>query len=244
MNILKNKRVRGIGFSLATAFVMVGCVRTPKASVELSTTVGRDIALVRVTHLDLAKTLFGRMKNDVNHFVDQVYAPYQIQFVLSKQKELQASGNPKNLFSMTEKAVAHPTNSEAQKEVLLVMQAIVEMVHEDVEEFRQARLAPILKQEREMLDAIETSYDQIQRGNATVTAHLASIVQVHEAQDEIFQKVGLKDLREKVSLKLSSTSSKLAEFVSKAKPIDDRLDDATTKVKDLTKKLDELVKGD
>ena len=60
----------------------IGCAHVPKESVELSATVGRDIAQVYRAHRELAVVLYERIKSDINRFIDEVYAPYQIQKLL------------------------------------------------------------------------------------------------------------------------------------------------------------------
>jgi hypothetical protein len=229
---------------LACAFLLGACAQVPKESVELSTTVGRDVAAAHESHRKLAQTLFARIKRDVNRFVDDVYAPYQIQFVLDRQRQRQAAGNPANLFSVLEAAGQRPRDAQAQKDAIDVMQAIVEAVRADVEEYRGMRLAPVLKQEEEVTAAIDRVYEQIKRGNATVTAHLASVVKVHEAQDEILRKANLEGLREKVGVSLSNASERVAEFVGKAKAVEGSVDATTAKVNKLTVELDKLLKGD
>jgi uncharacterized membrane protein YcfT len=62
----------------AVKFFISSCAVVPKESVELSATVGRDIVKVYHSHKELSTLLFSTMKNDVNNFVDNVYAPYQI----------------------------------------------------------------------------------------------------------------------------------------------------------------------
>lgn len=223
--------------------LLAACAQVPKESVELSTTVGRDIAAAHESHIRVARTLFARMKGDVNRFVDDVYAPYQIQFVLARQKERQAEGNPNNLFSVIEAAMAHPKDVQAQKDVLLVMGAIVKQVHNDVEQYRAERLAPLQQQEREVTTAIDRLYGQIEEGNAVVTAHLASVVRVHEAQDELLKKANLEGLREKVGVELSDASSRLAEFVDKAKPVEGKIDTVKAHLDELQGELDSIVKG-
>jgi hypothetical protein len=229
---------------LACAFLLGACAQVPKESVELSTTVGRDVAAAHESHRKLAQTLFARIKRDVNRFVDDVYAPYQIQFVLDRQRQRQAAGNPANLFSVLEAAGQRPRDAQAQKDAIDVMQAIVEAVRADVEEYRGMRLAPVLKQEEEVTAAIDRVYEQIKRGNAIVTAHLASVVKVHEAQDEILRKANLEGLREKVGVSLSNASERVAEFVGKAKAVEGSVDATTAKVNKLTVELDKLLKGD
>lgn len=236
-----NWRLAGI---VLIAAMLSACAQVPRQSVELSTAVGRDVAAAHEAHRNLATALFARMKQDVNHFVDDVYAPFQIQYVLSKQKERQAQGNKINLFSATEAAIAHPDDAQAQKGILLMMQAIVKGVHADVEEFRGRRLAPVLRQEKDVMAAIERVYGQIQRGNATITAHLSSIVRVHDVQDEALQRANLEGLRERVGSKLSNASTKLATFVDKAKASEGTLDEISMKVMKLTEEIDKLLKED
>lgn len=220
-----------------------GCLQVPKASVELSTTVGRDIETAREAHRNLAKALFARMKRDVNRFVDGVYAPHQIQVALAGEKTAQANGNKDNLFSKMETALAHPADAQAQTDVLDMTQMLVESVRDDIEAFRAERMKGILQQESEVMAAIDGTYDQILRGNAVVTAHLASVVKVNDVQDDLLKRAGAKDLRELVGVKLSETSVKLGQFVDKAKKVEGKIDEAKPKVEKLAKELDALVKG-
>lgn len=229
---------------LCLPVLVVSCAQVPRESVELSTTLGRDIAAAHESHRKLAQTLFARIKRDVNRFVDDVYAPFQIQFVLEQQKQRKAEGNPNNLFSILESASQRPRDAQAQKDALGVMQIIVEDVRADVEEYRSMRLAPVLKQEEEVVAAIDRVYEQIKRGNATVTAHLASVVKVHEAQDELLRKANLEGLREKVGVSLSNASERVAEFVGKARKVEGSVDKASAQIEKLTADLDKLLKGD
>jgi hypothetical protein len=229
---------------LAFTLLFCSCAQIPRESVELSTTVGRDISTMHQSHLNLANALFSRMKQDVNRFVDNVYAPFQIQFILAKQKERQAAGDENNLFSVLENAARNPQNAQAQKDTVLVMQAIVEAIHTDVEDYRSTRLAPILQQEQEVISQIELVYDQIEKGNAAVTAHLASVIKVHEAQDELLQKVNLEGLRQKIGVRLGITSEKLNVFANKAKKVEGSIDKAAETIEGWTKELDKIIQGD
>ena len=230
---------------ILTFFVLLSaCAQIPKESAELSTTVGRDIAAVHDSHRNLANALFRRMKKDINRFVDDVYAPYQIQFVLKKQKVRQAAGNRNNLFSVIDNAMRNPEDVQAQKDAILFMEAAVEAIYNDVENYRSQRLEPILEQEHAVTGEIERAYDQIERGNATVTAYLASVVKVNEAQDQLLKSVDMEGLREKIGVALSNTSDRVSEFVEKAKKVEGSVDSVSGKIGEWTEKLDKLTKGD
>ena len=228
---------------LTAVLTLSACALAPRESVELSTTVGQDVVSVRESHRELGQTLFGRMKGDVNRFVDEVYAPHQIQVVLASQRERQLQGGGNDIFSALEQALKRPEDSQAQKDVLDMMQAIVELLREDVEQFRADRLKPVLLREQQVMEEIETAYDRILRGNATVTAHLASIVKVHDVQDELLKSANLEALRVKTGTRLSEISTQVSEFVQKAERLDGSVDSATTKIQELTHRLDSLVEG-
>jgi hypothetical protein len=219
---------------------LAGCALVPRESVELSVAVGRDIGTVRKSHRQMAVMLFSRMKDDVNRFVDDVYAPYQIQFVLRRQKDRQLAGDTNNMFSVLDTAMDEPENAMAQTEVLEFMSALVEAIYADVEAYRQARLAPLDEQEAEILGSLERVYDQIVLGNATVTAHLSSVVKVNEMTDELLSAAGLEGLREKIGISLSDTSDKIASFVDSAERVDAGLEGAAEQIDQLTGELDLL----
>ena len=95
-----------------------GCAQVPKQSVELSATVGRDIAQVYKAHRELAVILYGRIKDDVNKFVDQVYAPYQIEKLLQADHDDFKKGDPNALFSALDVPIKQPKNPDVQKTAL------------------------------------------------------------------------------------------------------------------------------
>ena len=64
--------------------ILAGCAQVPKQAVELSATVGRDVAQVYQSHKAIATLLYDRIKKDVNKFVDNVYAPYQIKNIVDR----------------------------------------------------------------------------------------------------------------------------------------------------------------
>ena len=66
--------------------LLSGCAQVPTQSIELSTTVGRDIAKMHQAHLQTIELLYSRMRSDVNTFIDDTYLPYAIKEVLDKDR--------------------------------------------------------------------------------------------------------------------------------------------------------------
>lgn len=234
-----------IGRILATLLliVLIGCAQVPKESVELSATVGRDIAKVYRAHRELAVIFYRRIKNDINKFVDEVYAPYQIQKLLESDQKRFKQGNQLSLFAKLNVAVQQPGNTAAQKTALSFMEVFVQELRTEIENYRKDLLDPVLEQEKELLSAIDRSYFQIHYANSIVTGHLASIVKVHDAQDEILKQFGVEGLREDVGETLAKASDEVAKLVEKGKKVEEKLGKANLTVEQKTEKLRKAFEG-
>ena len=228
---------------LMVSLIATSCASVPKESIELSATVGRDIAEVHKSHRELAVVLFSRMKDDVNRFIDDVYAPYQIQKILEAEQNDFKAGSETSVFFYLQTATNKPDSLAAQNDALVAMNIIAQVVHAEVEAYRAIRLSPVLAQEKEVLAAIERSYNKIHYANSIVTGHLASIHKVHNAQESILNEIGIKGLSEKISTHLARTSDRVADFTKKAKKIDAAAEDGEAQLHALTAQLDKLIRG-
>ena len=223
---------------LSIITLMTSCAVVPRESVELSATVGRDVVNVYQAHKKLATILFTRMKKDVNTFVNDVYAPYQIGRLLEMDF---ADANSGEFESMTGSIIAAAKNSsdfDKQKQAIGFMKDFVSVVYEEVETYRKILLAPIEKQELEVMAAIDRSYNQIIYANSIVTGHLASVRKVHDAQEEILNKFGVENLSIETVQKLSDYSVGVDKILKNAKKIDvDDIEKQMTEVKTQFEKL-------
>lgn len=220
-------------------FILSACASVPKESVELSATVGRDIAQMYKMHRELAVILYGRIKNDINKFIDEVYAPYQIKKQLQADYKDFEDGDPNSLFSALNTAIKQPNNPEVQKTALDSMDVLLQVVQADIESYRRARLEPVLAQEEKVLSAIDRSYNQIHYANSIVTGHLASVVRVYDAQEELLKEFGIEGLRKEIMEELTTTSNNVAKFVDDAKLVKGTIEE----IEKMTEELDNLVKS-
>lgn len=232
--------------SIVLVFLLMvgGCAQVPKEAVELSSTVGRDIATAHQAHAQLATLLFEKMKSDVNRFVDNVYAPNQIRAAMLRQKELSASSDPaqrrKSLLLAINAAFKPGASEELQSKTLKGMEKLVGAIRNDIETMRNDLLNPLIEQEKTVLGSINRSYQQIHHANSIVTGHLSSVVKVHEAQSELLAEFGVKkDLRRVVGEGLSSASSTITLLVDSAETIDEKIGDA----EETAKSLKEAISG-
>lgn len=234
---------RFIGLALACA-LSLQCAQVPKESVELSATIGRDLAEVHRAHRELAEVLFARMRSDVNRFVDEVYAPYQVRTVMDRQWALahsdsEAERNASILLAINA-AFEPDAPAQLQANVLAGMGLMVSRIQADIESKREELLSPLNAQEAEVLGSIDRAYDQLHYANSIVTGHLSSVAKVHETQADLLAAIGVeRDLRTQVAGKLASAADDIDKLVAGAEKAENRLDQA----EENAKKLKRLVEG-
>lgn len=241
MNIVPHKLTAACLLGL----LLVSCAQVPKESVELSATVGRDLATVHQSHREMAKVLFGRMRHDINRFVDDVYAPFQIQHAMARQNQLARSADPedrsRSLLLAINAAFAPDASPELQDAVLAGMTSMVRAIREDVESMRNELLDPLDAQEAEVLGSIDRAYQQIHYANSIVTGHLSSVVEVHETQAELMQAIGVeRDLRITVGDNLARTSTTIGDLVQAAENAGTQFQDVEESVQKLREAVVEL----
>jgi len=229
--------IKGIYF-LGLIAILSSCASVPKESVELSATVGRDVVVAYDAHKALAVLLFDRMKNDVNIFVDDVYAPYQIGELLKLDYADANTGENESMTGTIIDAAKNSTDAEKQKNAIGIMNVFVTVVHDDVEDFRKTLLAPIEEQEKAVLASIDRSYNQIIYANSIVTGHLASVRKVYDAQEGILNKFGIEDLRGVTNKKLAGYSTGVEKTLGDLKKVD--VDKIGGKIGDVKKQFNKL----
>lgn len=230
-------RVKLISIGLCV-WLFSGCAQVPKESVELSTTIGRDIAVTQDAHAQLAELFFARMKHDVNRFVDNVYAPYQINNAMVKQQQLASSNDPaekrKSLLLAINAAFKEGASEELQNKTLKGMESLITKIRDDIEDMRSELLTPLIEQEKQVLDSINRAYQQMHYANSIVTGHLSSVVKVHDTQADLLEEFGVeRNLREDIGVKIANTSNKITSIVDTAENIDIRTQSAASEAESL-----------
>lgn len=196
---------------------ILACAQVPKESVELSVTVGRDLAEVHRAHREVTMRYFERLKNDINDFIEEIYRPYMVQ-------------NSMGDFKLLEKIqTAVETGDELR--AFNIMNLFVSLLSEQIENYRKELLENISEQESEVLLTIDDSYQKIQNANAIVTGHLASIRKVHDAQAELLSRFKLEGLREELANKTVGLSDNISEIILKARKVDQAIDNAGERMK-------------
>lgn len=222
-----------------------GCPQVPKESVELSTTVGRDIAVTHKAHIQLAMLLFERMRQDVNRFIDGTYAPYQIKKAMERQKELAYSDDQgdrnKSLLLAINAAFKAEASEKLQSIVLTGMGSFITIIRNDIEQMRSELLNPLNEQEEQVLGSINRAYQQMHYANSIVTGHLSSIVKVHDAQSDMLEEFGVeRDLQKDIGEGIAGVSERINLIVDSAEKVENRIDAAESTAESLKSAITEL----
>lgn len=215
----------------AILVALAGCAEVPKEAVTLSVTVGSDLEELRRSHLAAVTTLFDRTKRDVNRFIDTVYKPALIKRFF--EQPLMGNQDPIAILR------AELARDDAG-DTLAIMEIIVEEVTDQIEEKRQELLAPIEEQERATLTAVNDAYANVLAGHAVVTAHLSSVRQVQEAQDQFLGDIGLADLRGRINETTDSVSGVVSGLLDNTRRADQAVDTLDGAIDDAVKALNAL----
>ncbi len=195
---------------IMASMLLLGCASIPQESVQLSVTLGRDLHEVQKAHRALVIKYFGRMKGDINQFVDNAYRPYMIK---TSMKDFQ-------LLDRLGKIGA----SNESPDSLEIMEIYVSMLTEQIENYRRELLQRIEHQETEVLMALDDAYQKLQNANAIVTGHLASIKKVEDAQAELLARVGLENYHKEFVDKTVLVSDTVAKLSAEAQKTDKKMD--------------------
>lgn len=221
-------------FLILSIVFLFGCASIPKESVRLSVALGNDLQALHKSHRAMLTLHYGKMKGQINQFVDDVYAPYAISQSLKLEMDDFKVGE-ESLPGLIKEA--SEGNDDASKEVLLYMQDFLELANEDIELMRNELLLPIEQQEAELLLKIDNAYENAIYANATLTAHLKSILKVKETQSEALQLIGLNNVHETITDYVVKASNIVDEATKTAKKVDKTSDEVLKKIDELKSKL-------
>lgn len=222
---------------LITALI-TSCVSIPKETVQLSQALGKDLKVLHTSHRNVVTIYYEKIKDNINLFVKDVYAPYVINFVLKKELNSYKNGQ-ESIFKALNDA-AQNNNATTTEKATKDMQDFLSAANRQIKKKTDELMNPIIAQETELLLKIDQSYQNAMYANATITAYLSSIRKVKETQQEALSMIGLKGVDSLVTTKLLLLSNGVKEAIQKGKEIDTKSENAINKIKEITDKIKEL----
>lgn len=186
-------------YLLFVILLFMGCATVPKEVVELSYTVGDDIEAVQSSYKLLVNAYFDGLRTQTLIFFNEKWRPEYIRRYIKDGK-------------LIEKV------SDNDPDKVLIAVDVWAKIAIDTLEYRKATLiTPINNDEKKLLATIDEAFANIIRSNAVITAHLNSIREVKELQDETLSGLGVKNLRDKINDGLIEASKRSKEMIIKFK---------------------------
>ena len=220
---------------------LLSCVSIPKETIELSQTLGSDLRVLQTSHRNAVSIYYQKIKDNIDIFIKDVYAPFIINYVLKKELVTYNSGGQESIFKALNDA-AKNNNAAMTEKATKEMQDFLEAANRQIQKKKAELMNPIISQETALLLKIDQSYQNAMYANSTITAYLKSIRKVKETQQEALSMIGLKGADSIVTSKLLLLSDGVKEAIQKGKEIDTKSDDALNKIKEITDKIKELTK--
>ena len=214
------------------------CISIPKEAVTLSQRLGSDLKVLQNSHQNLVHLYYGKIKTDIDSFIEQVYAPYIIHYTLKTDLSNYKAGY-ESLFGAIKLAGEMDGEKEA-KDAMQFMLEFQDAIRTDIEKERKELLDPIVKQESDIIFAINQSYNQIIGANSTITEHLMAVRKIKETQQKVLSLAGIEGLDTLITNSLVKVSEEVNSAVKIGKTIDIKSEDALEqleKVKDQIKKI-------
>ena len=227
-----NNKILVVIFS---ALLLVSCASIPKETVTLSKTIGSDLQILHDSHRNMVQLYYNGIKLNINTFIDDVYAPFIIHHVLEVELNKHKRGES-SIYGIIENA----GKKGGKEEALNVMLEFQEAANQQINAKKAELLSPILQQEREILSAIDQSYQNTIYANTTLTTYLVSVRKVKESQNEALSFVGLNGLDTTVTNQLVELSGFIDMILEKGEKINIKSDEAQQQIEDIVNKIKEL----
>jgi len=220
--------------------ILSSCASIPKETVQLSKVVGNDLVVLHNSHQKMVELYYDKIINDINTFVDDVYAPFVIHYVLNADLENYNNGK-ESLYGAIELAGKTEGKSVANNAVT-IMTEFLNDANNQIEKERNELLCPLKNQEKGILDSINQSYENTLYANTTITGYLESARKLKESQQKALKMVGLQGKDDDLDNLLLKTSEIVNSALEKGKEIDIKSDDAIEKINDISDKIKQLTK--
>lgn len=220
---------------LAAILSLSACVSIPQETVTLSKMLGNDLEQLHKAHLNIIDINFNRIEVDINNFVDDVYAPFVIHYVLSKELNEYKEGRP-SIYGVIETAGKIEGKNESNA-ALNEMSDFLDAARIQIEGKRSELISPIKAQRIEILANVNQAYANALNANLTITSYLQSVRKVKESQQEALSLIGLQGVDTLVTNSLVKASEQVDSAVKQGRKIDIQSNDASQKLDDVFNKI-------
>lgn len=219
--------MRAAGKSTLAALVLtvlfIGCASVPKEIVELSYRTGQDIAALHESYDNLIHEFYDQLREQRITYLENRWAPRFVKKWI-KNGELVRVAKGELVWMDDVGGFGAPSTANADAELLETVQLWADEAIRQIEKKRSKLLDPLYAEEDSLRSAVSQAFNQVVQANATITAHLHSLQEIKEMQDDALKGLGLHGFREQINGFLLKASERAAEGLERVKEIDEKVE--------------------
>jgi len=215
------KLIRSALTLICLTVLCIGCQTVPKEVVELSYVMGKDLESVNTSYVKLIHQYYQSLRDQRRAYLDDVWYP---RFISNWRidGELVAIAKEQRIWSEEkQKLMTVPTGS-APQESLAALNDWVTYALYAYEEKESELLASLNSDEEQLQEQVGQAFKNLTRANATITAHLNSLREVQEVQNEALKALSLDKLRDEINQQLINASQKAKDGLEQIKKADEQ----------------------
>ena len=208
------------GFIIVLFSLNVGCISIPKQAPVLSEEIGKRVASVEQSHINLLHVFFNEKRSELDDFITETWIPefannvFKNPTVESKWNEIVSS-------------------NDIQQRMSFIIQLGTGM-QEKINAKRLELVLPLNEIEQKLEQEIRENYTSIKSANNAITSYLNSAVKVDENRKKYLSMFGISDD------KINNTIDKVDSFVSGLAGKAETVQQKEEKVEEYLQKLKEL----
>lgn len=201
--------------------ISVGCSSIPKEVVELSYREGQDLRALQRSYDLLICKFYDQLRSNRIEYLDNTWIPLYVEKWIKKGRLLDvAQGH--TVWSEDQGAFVPPTEGKESSELLQTISFWAQEALIEIQFKRDSLLKPLDSDEETLRKDVQEAFYQIIQANATITAHLNSLREVQEVQDDALQALQVKDLRDRINDALDNASQKASQGLEEIKKADEK----------------------
>jgi hypothetical protein len=223
--------------TVSLIFILNSCVSIPKETIQLSKVIRRDLTVLQSSQKAMVELFYKEIINNINGFIEDVYAPFVINYVLMGELKNYKNNVSPSIFETFNRAANEDAEKSETTGIFSDMSKFLKAANTQIEKKRSALIAPILKQQDAIIRKINTSYQNTMHANSTITSYLESAIKVKESQNEVLSILDIKERAEGLNNSLLKVSDITKALLIQGKEIDIKSDEAFKKMESITDKI-------
>ncbi len=214
------KSVKSIAISLLFVSLFVSCASLPRATVDLSMLLEKQISALEQSQIKLINKYFEEKQYHALSFLDNEWYPKYLENFFN-------DGNAEEIWNEI-------INNSDKKERISDLQMIVLIIQTEYMAMRDSLLLPLETTRRELLSAVQEEYNTARTMNNVVLNNIASVNEIQEARKEYLSKLVNVDSVENT---IDTYLEKADKILYDAQKGFDKYNEAESKIESIIKNL-------